>query len=339
MADLSYLFGGDIPSSLTSSLSDSSSQLPAWLQEYTRSLSGKAVALAGTPYQFYTAPTNVQNYGVGTRIAPLTPLQQQAYQMVSQNVGNYKPFLDYAANTIPQIQNNYMDNAARSIANTTLPSQMSSYMNPYISQVVNRIAQLGQRNLTENLLPQVNQTFTGAGQFGGTRNAEFTNRALRDANESILGQQAQALYQGFAQQQQAALQDLQRRQQGLLDTTRVAQQAAYNDLLRQAQLAQSYQQLGAQDVSLLETAGLQQQAQQQRAMDLAYKDFLAQRDYDKSQLSFLSEIIRGQQVPGTNFTTRAEAPTYIPVMSPLAAATQGFLGASALASQTQQRQT
>lgn len=76
-------------------------------------------------------------------------------------------------------------------------NNVSSYMSPYTQQVTDRIAQLGQRNLTENLLPAVNKTFTGSGQFGSSRNADFTNRAVRDANESILGQQAQALESGY----------------------------------------------------------------------------------------------------------------------------------------------
>jgi hypothetical protein len=224
-------------------------------------------------------------------LAGLSPLQQQAYGNVQANVGNYQPYLNFASQTIPQAQ--------------------SQYMNPYTSQVVDRIGALGQRNLSENLLPQVNQTFTGAGQFGGTRNAEFTNRALRDANESILGQQSQALQQGYTQSQQAAL----------------------SDLTRQGQLGQLTQQLGAQDVSLLETAGMQQQSQQQRAMDIAYQDFLQQRDYQKNQLSFLSDIIRGQQVPTSQYTTQASAPSYTAQMSPLAAATQGFLGARSIMTQ------
>lgn len=292
MADTSYLFGGSAPTSTTQTLSETSSTLPAWLQEYTRALAGQATAVAGSEYQPYATPTGVDQYGMGTRIAGLDPMQQQAYQQIQGNVGNYQPYLDYASQTLPQAQ--------------------QSYMNPYTEQVVNRIGELGQRNLSENLLPQVNQTFVGAGQFGGTRNAEFTNRALRDANESILGQQAQALQEGYTQ----------------------AQQAALSDLTRQGQLGQLTQQLGAQDASLLESAGMSQQAQQQRALDLAYQDFLNQRDYQKNQLSFLSDIIRGQQIPTGSLTTSSVAPSTTAQMSPLAAATQGFLGARSILSPT-----
>ena len=295
MADTSYLFGGSTPSTLTSSLSDTSSTLPAWLQEYTRGLAGQATAVGGTTYAPYTAPTGVQNYGAGTRIAGFDPAQTQAYDHVTGSVGNWKPQMD--------------------IAKQTLPQAMPDYMNPYTNQVVDRIGQLGQRNLTENLLPQVNSTFTGAGQFGSTRNADFTNRALRDANESILGQQGQALQQGFAQQQQAA----------------------NADLARQAQLAQQQQQLGFQDASMLDVVGGQRQQQQQKGMDLAYQDFLQQRDYQKNQLSFLSSIIRGLQIPQGSFTTSATVPQTSSQLSPLAAAAQGFIGARALASPTQKQ--
>lgn len=420
MADTSYLFGGSSPSSTTAPLSDTTSQLPAWLQEYTRGLAGQATAVAGQAYSPYTAPTGVQNYGAGTRIASQDPLQTQAYSLTQQNIGDYRPYLDTASQLAPGISSNYIDQQARDLAQQsaatgvgaftdpnmvrvagtsaannlsgfrdaqarqlaqiTVPQVMTSYMNPYVNQVVARIAQLNQRNLSENLLPQVNQTFTGAGQFGGTRNAEFTNRAVRDANESILGQQAQALQQGFTQQQSAAMADLQRQQQGLLSESQLAQQStlqdlqrqqqgygsaaqlaqqsaiqdmnrrmqglqtgttsaqqlAMADLQRQASLGQLTQQLDAQQAGLLDTAGQSQQAQQQRALDLAYNDFLQQRDYQKNQLGFLSEIVRGLPSTGAKYTSSSAAPSFTSQISPLTAAAQGFLGAYSIANQPQQ---
>lgn len=299
MADLSYLFGGSTPSTITDNVSDMGTNLPAWLQEYTRALAGQATAAAGEQYQPYTSPTNAAQYGeAANRIAGFSPMQQQAQQGVQSMQGTHQPYINYAAQTLPQAQ--------------------QSYMNPYTNQVVDRIADLGQRNLSENLLPQVNQTFTGAGQFGGTRNAEFTNRALRDANESIMGQQAQALQTGYSQAQTAALADLQ----------------------RQAQLGQLAQQLGYQDVSMLDTIGQQQQQQTQRNMDLAMQDFMAQRNYPKQQLSFLSDIIRGQPVQQvSSFQSNIMPGAVTQQLSPLAAATQGFLGARSILSPVQTQST
>lgn len=289
MADLSYLFGSSTPSTVTGTVSDMGTNLPAWLQEYTRGLAGQATAAAGEKYQPFTSPTNAPTYGEDAqRIAGFTPLQQQAQQGVQAQQGSFQPFLNYAAQTLPQAQ--------------------SAYMNPFTNQVVDRIADLGQRNLSENLLPQVNQTFTGAGQFGGTRQEEFTNRALRDANESILGQQANTLQTGYQQAQQAGLADLQ----------------------RQAALGQLQQQLGYQDISMLDVIGQQQQQQIQRNMDLAMQDFQQQRNYPKTQLSFLSDIIRGQPVQQSSYQASMTPGAFTQQLSPLAAATQGFLGARSL---------
>lgn len=283
------------PASLTSTLSDTDTTLPAWLQEYTRGLAGQATEVAGGEFQPYQAPTNVGTYGQDTgQIAGFSPLQQQAFQQTQQLQGAYKPFTDYASQTVPQA--------------------VGSYMSPYTDSVVNRIAQLGQRNLAENLLPQVNSTFTGAGQFGSTRNADFTNRAVRDANESIMGQQANALQTGFQNAQQTALQDL----------------------TRQAGLGGQVQQFGAQDIGLLSTAGGQQQGLEQQNMALANQDWQNQNNFQKQNLDWLSQIIRGLPAQTSTYTTNTSIPTVANQISPLAAAAQGFLGARTLASPTQQ---
>lgn len=292
-ADTSYLFGSANPASLTSTLSDTNVQLPAWLQEYTRGLAGQATEVAGGQFQPYQAPTDAATYGQDTnQIAGFSPLQTQAFNGVQANQGSWKPYTDFASQTVPQA--------------------VGQYMSPYTDSVVNRIAQLGQRNLTENLLPQVNSTFTGAGQFGSTRNAEFTNRALRDANESILGQQSQALQAGFTQAQNTSLADMQ----------------------RQATLGTQVQQLGYNDTAMLGQAGQQQQAQTQANMSLANQDWQNQNNWQKQNLDWLSQIIRGLPAQSSTYTTNTTIPTAANQVSPLAAAWQGMLGTRTLASST-----
>jgi len=70
---------------------------------------------------------------------------------------------------------------------------LQPFLNPYTQNVVNEQARLSNQNLTENVLPQVNSTFAGAGQFGSTRNADFTNRAIRDQQMQLAGQQGNTL--------------------------------------------------------------------------------------------------------------------------------------------------
>lgn len=92
----------------------------------------------------------------------------------------------------------YLDPAAGYIKSGTDGSEfstdkMSQYMNPYTEGVNKEIARLGNQNLMENVLPGVNSTFTGAGQFGSSRNSDFTSRAIRDSNATVLGQQSKVL--------------------------------------------------------------------------------------------------------------------------------------------------
>lgn len=94
---------------------------------------------------------------------------------------------------------------------------MAKYTNPYTTGVNNELARLGTQNLTENVLPAVNSTFTGAGQFGSTRNGEFNARAIRDNQREVSGAQAKVLSdaqgQALQQAQAAANRDLQAGQQ------------------------------------------------------------------------------------------------------------------------------
>ena len=151
-----------------------------------------------------------------------------------------------------QMAQPYLGAAGQSAAQT-----VGQYMNPYTEQVVNRIGQLGTRTLQEQVLPGIEGEMIRAGQFGGTRQAELTGRAIRDAMEGISAQQSAALQQGYGQ----------------------AQQIAQTDLARQAQLASTAGGLGgAQQQALLgagsqmadigQTYGALTQAQQQMLTDL-----------------------------------------------------------------------
>ena len=277
--------------SQTGAITDTSSALPEWLQEYTRGLASQASAVAGQEFTPYTAPANAETYGIDSgRIAGFNPTQQYAQDTVMANQNSYQPFTDYASQTVPQA--------------------VGSYMNPYTSSVVDRIAQLGQRNLTENLLPQVNSTFAGAGQFGSTRSADFTNRALRDANDSILGQQSSALQAGYTQAQNTSIADMQ----------------------RYAALGQQIQNQGYQDVGMMDSVGQAQQQMVQQNMNLAQSDFTDQLNYPKQQLSFASDVIRGMPTSTTGFSSYT--PTNVAATSPLMAAAQGFMGTRTLTSPT-----
>lgn len=146
---------------------------------------------------------------------------------------------------INDISNNWYNTAPGQGAlgqySTWNQNQQQQFMNPYTQNVVNEQARLSNQNLFENVLPGVNSTFTGAGQFGSTRNADFTNRAIRDQQVQLAGQQGQTLFNA----QQAAGQQYK-------DWTQMGTSAAnqdYQNWLQQAQypvsaLAQVGQMMG-----------------------------------------------------------------------------------------------
>lgn len=56
------------------------------------------------------------------------------------------------------------------------------------------------------------------------------------------------------------------------------------------------------DIARLDTIGQQRQGQTQASYDLAYDDFQRQQRYPQEQLGFLSNIIRGQNIPTSSST-------------------------------------
>src|SRR5690606_25987783 len=58
-------------------------------------------------------------------------------------------------------------------------------------------------------------------------------------------------------------------------------------------LSELLQAMGLRDAAALESIGASQQGQEQRSLDLAYQDFLEQRDFPRQNINWMSEIIRG----------------------------------------------
>jgi len=193
-----------------------------------------------TQTQATTAPDYYTNYlsnlasqgqqaGAGAKYVGATGLQNQAFQNVAQNVGNYQPYLNQAASLTGQ--------AAQG-------PNVNQFMNPYTQDVVNQIGVLGRRNIQENLAPQATAGAVGTGQFGSQRGAQVLGNTLRDAATNITAQQQQALQQGYAQALQAAQNQ---------------QQLGLSAGAQMGNLAGQQQNLGLQDVNALSTLGAQQQ--------------------------------------------------------------------------------
>jgi hypothetical protein len=242
-------------------------------------------------------------------------------------VGAAQPLLGKAETTTAQSLAERALSAANpylQAAGQTSASQVGQYMSPYQQSVLDTIAKQGARNLSENLLPQVSNAFIKAGQFGSNRMGEFGARALRDTQEAILKEQAQAAQQGYGQSMQAAQADLARQAQlagtvGSIsgaDLSRILQGGAqYGNLGQTAgqltaqqmqnltNLGQTTGQLTGQQMQNLANIGQMQtaagQAQQQFGLTAAQQAQAAQaQDYSRQMSALQNVADLGRQALG-----------------------------------------
>lgn len=275
-----------MPNLLQSSQSQAT-QAPNFYTDYLANL-----ASAGTG-----AATGAQYVGA-------QPLQEQAFQQVQNVPQTYQPTLSAAGQTLGeavqavsplQAGTQYLTEAAQSPA-----LRAAGYMSPYMSNVVNAIGDVGQRNIQQNLAPLSTSAAVGSGQFGSQRGAQVLGQTLANAERDILNQQYQALNQGYNQALQAAVQ--QNQLLGQLGATAGTQASAGQQNLTQAGQAQTslagqQQGLSLADINALATLGGQQQtiAQNRQLFPL-------------TNLSTLSSLLRGYSIPTTTTTTAQASP-------------------------------
>jgi hypothetical protein len=264
--------------------------MPDWYNDYIKGIAGKGVELAGQA-QAQGAPQQ--------SIAGLTPDQQQAFQQVRNNQGSWQPLTQGAGQAFQGAQT-AVQGPAQSFTDA---GTQQKYMSPYTSSVVNEIARLGNQNFNENIMPQINNSMIGAGQFGSTRNAGALAQGARDVQANISGQQASALESGYTTAGNLFNQDANRQQQ--------QQQLQAQTGLAAGQgmgaLAQTQAGLGLQDAQALQAVGQQQQQHQQQGLDTDYNNMIARQQYGWNNLNNLNSIVRGAQLP-TSQTASTQSP-------------------------------
>jgi len=144
-------------------------------------------------------------------------------------------------------------------------------MNPYTSAVVDEMGRLTNRNVQENIMPNLGAAAVGSGQFGSRRQQQVTGNALRDIQADLMGKQMQALQQGYTTAGTQAQTDLSRALN--------AGQAFEN-------LGQAQQGMGLAGLKTMSDYGAQQQAQGQKLLD-----------YPMAQTQQFAKLMQGYQMP------------------------------------------
>jgi hypothetical protein len=287
-----------------------------------------AATLAPTFYTDYLSNLATQGSnaaGVGAGAAPLATakfvdadkLQTGAFNDVTTAGSAYEPTLTDAGTTLESAVDASSPLSAASSyltsAGTNPATAATGYMNPYTTSVVNQIGNLGQRNIMQNLAPQATAGAVGSGQFGSKRGAEVLGQTVQNASRDILGQQSKSLESGYQNALDAALKQNQLSGQ-LASTASTAASAGQQNLTQagkaQADLAAANQALALADVNARATLGEQ-------------KRTIAQNKelFPLSNLSTLSTILRGYNVPTSTRTTAEMSP-----LSALAGVGAGAVG-------------
>lgn len=216
-------------------------------------------------------------YG-GARIAGFTPDQMSAFDATRTAAGAGQGQLGLAG-------------LYNQMGATAIPdADIQAYMNPYIQAAIDPAA----RELTRSYLTDVQNTRGLAAlndAFGGSRSTLMETELARGFGENLSDLYARGLSSAYQQGTQQYQTDAQRQLQA-------AQQSMG--------LADLSQTMGLRGAGAIQQIGTQQQAQEQANLDVAYGDFLEQRNWPYGQLSFLKSILQGGPQVGTIQTTSSQ---------------------------------
>jgi hypothetical protein len=275
-------------------------------------LTQSSATTATTTPQYYTdyisnLASKGTQYGVGGANAPAfadaTPLQQAAFTGVANQAGTYAPALEAAATSLGKAYNTDITGAVNPYLTSGTSSSadlVNDYMNPYTSNVVDKIRLANQQNIQQNLSPGITGGAVGSGQFGSQRGANALALGISNADIGALAQQAAALQSGYSDALKAAqAQRANQMQAAQMAGNAYTQQAQnYRDVGTQAMnLAQQKQTQSLADINAMATLGAQQQqiAQNKQLFPL---DVLAKQ----------AGVLSGAQIPTTQTQTMTGSP-------------------------------
>lgn len=194
------------------------------------------------------------------------------------------------------------------------------YMSPYMQNVVD--VQKAQAMLDfDRAQAGRDAQAVQAGAFGGSRQAVAQALAGEDLQRRLGEIQATGQQRAFENAQQQFERDRAARESaerlgitaGESLTSQSAQLAQLGDLARKGDV---------QAAELLEKIGKDQQAREQAGLDLAYEDFVRQRDFPRESLTFLSSILRGVPVQPSTETVKFQQ--YNPIQEALGTGIAGL---------------
>lgn len=287
--------GGGQPTQSTTNTSN----LPEYARPYFERMMGRAEEESNQPYAAYG----------GQRTAGFTPDTQTGFGLTRDVAARGMPEIDRAtgmagaAGATGLGAAGYQSNAIQQQGFGQ--QQAQQYMSPYMNEVIERQKAAAVRDFSEQRPGRETQAIK-SGAFGGYRSAiqeGVAERGLQNRMSDIEGAGRQQAFQNaqaqFERDRAASMQA-----QGMTEQQRLA--AAQYGLAgaglglqaagTMGQLGSSRQGLALQQAQALQAQGTAQQNLGQRQLDTEYQDFINQRDFEKQQIAYMSNILRGVPV-------------------------------------------
>lgn len=299
--------GGDTTTSTTTT------QLPEYMQPYVTDLLARAKTQSNQGYQTYNNP----------RLADFSADTNTAFGMVRDQATEGLPaaFND-AQGTLGGLAN-YQ---AGDITTGMIPDMnVSAYMNPYIENVLDVQKRRANQNFAEQQAGR-NDAAIKAGAFGGNRRFVQDAIAQRLGNEQLQQIEAEGLAGAFDRATALYSSDQTRGLQAQIadeEARRLGATLGLDAAKARVDIAQQGQNMRLQNAEALSNVGAKQQQREQAGLDLAYQDFIGQRDWDKNQLATYAQLIYGApSSPSSTTSTTEPAPDFLSQLAGLA--TTGF---------------
>ena len=181
----------------------------------------------------------------------------------------------------------------------------AQYMSPYMQKVVDVQKERAILDAQRQGAGRAAQAVQ-AGAFGGSRAAIQEGMAQEALGRQLAEIQASGQQQAFEQAQQ----QFERDRAARADAERLglgAAELAGGQARGLADLGRLAREGDIESARLLEQIGKDITARDQAGLDLAYQDFVRQRDYPREQLQFLSSVLRGVPVQPSTETTSMQA--------------------------------
>ena len=295
-------------------------ELPDYIKQPAIDNLKKAAEIADSEYQAYGGP----------RIADFTQDQLDAMQRVRDMQGGQDANLDAAMSGLRSLEKF----SPEQIQARQFDSQTASdYMNPYTENVLDRARQ--RIFDADDIARQKRDARAiGAGAFGDN-SRRFVQEAeaqsnLQDRLADMEAKQLAAAYESgakiFGQDANRALQADARNQAAGLSANQQNNLATIQGAQGIGRLAQLQQGLDLQGTQALTGIGAAQQGLNQAGLDLAYGDFLAQQNFPKQQVAFMSDILQGTPSGQTTTTFGPPGPSPFQSLAGLGIAGLGLYG-------------